>query len=117
MNSKSRTVYIEDILEAIENIKFDTAGYNFESFKDDRQARQLVERNLEIISEASRHLPQGLKEHEDKIPWDNITGIGNKLRHDYQSVDVEILWNIRSKHLKSLKLAMERMRKQLQESH
>ena len=115
MNSKSRMVYIEDIQEAIENIEFDTAEHNFKSFKENRQARQLVERNLEIISEACRHLPQELKKHEDNIPWDDIAGIGNKLRHDYQTVDVEILWNIRSNRLNLLKLAMERMKKQLQE--
>lgn len=115
MKSKSRIVYIEDIQEAIKNIEFDTAGHDFKSFKENRQARQLVERNLEIISEACRHLPQELKKHEDKISWNDIAGIGNKLRHDYQTVDVDILWNIRNNHLNPLKLAMERMKKQLQE--
>ena len=51
---KDPRVYIRHILEAITNIETDTAGYDFEKFRMDRRARQLVERNLEILSEASR---------------------------------------------------------------
>lgn len=49
---KDPRVYIRHILEAIANIEADTAGYDFERFRLDRRARQLVERNLEILSEA-----------------------------------------------------------------
>ena len=54
---KDPGIYVRHILEAIDNIGADTAGYDFEKFRMDRRARQLVERNLEILSEASRRLP------------------------------------------------------------
>ena len=50
-------LHADDILQAIANIEADTAGVNFEEFAADRRVRQLGERNLEIISEASRRLP------------------------------------------------------------
>ena len=46
-------LYIRHILEAIAYIEADTAGLDFERFRRDRRTRQLVERNLEILSEAS----------------------------------------------------------------
>jgi len=61
---KDPGIYLRHILEAIANIEADTAGYDFGKFRVDRRARQLVERNLEILSEASRRLPKELKEGE-----------------------------------------------------
>jgi uncharacterized protein with HEPN domain len=66
---KDAAIYVRHILEAITNIETDTAGYDFEKFRADRRTRQLVERNLEILSEASRRLPEELKLDEARIPW------------------------------------------------
>lgn len=51
---KDPRIYIRHILEVIANIETDTAGYDFESFRVDRRARQLVERNLEILQTGRR---------------------------------------------------------------
>ncbi len=77
---KDPGVYVRHILEAIANIEADTAGFDFEKFRVDRRTRQLVERNLEILSEASRRLPKELKEQEARIAWRAVAGIGNVLR-------------------------------------
>ena len=110
---KNTSVYIEHILEAIANIEADMQGLDFESFRNDRRARQLLERNLEIISEASRGLPQEFKDKEPDIPWKAIAGIGNVLRHDYHSTYPVVLWETVEKDLKPLKLAVERIRASL----
>ena len=89
---KDPGIYLRHILEAIANIEADTAGYDFGKFRVDRRARQLVERNLEILSEASRRLPKELKEGEAHVPWRAIAGIGNVLRHDYHETYPTILW-------------------------
>jgi uncharacterized protein with HEPN domain len=72
-------------------VEADTAGYDFEKFRTDRRTRQLVERNLEILSDASRRLPEVLKENEERIPWRAIVGIGNVLRHDYHDAYPTVL--------------------------
>lgn len=106
-------VYVEEILEAIANIEADTADADFARFAADRRMRQLVERNLEIISEASRRPPDDVKAAEPGPPWREIAGLGNVLRHDYGIVRPDILWGIRAHRLAVLKVAMERMRARL----
>ena len=66
---KDSAIYVRHMLDAIANIEADIAGYDFERFRADRRTRQLVERNLEILSEASRRLPEELKVDEAHIPW------------------------------------------------
>ena len=115
MTAKSSTVYADHILEAIANIEADTVGHDFESFRADRRARQLTERNLEIVSEASRRLPKALKDQERDIAWEAIAGIGNVLRHGYHRSHPTILWETCRKDLKPLKAAVARMRRVLKQ--
>jgi uncharacterized protein with HEPN domain len=84
-------VHADDVLQAIANIEADT-GLDFDRFVADRRVRQLVERNLEIVSEASRRIPDRMKATEPDVPWREIAGIGNILRHDYGAVRPDILW-------------------------
>ena len=106
---KDPRVYVRHILEAIANIEADTAGYDFERFRLDRRARQLVERNREILSEASRRLPKELKDLEAHIPWRAIAGIGNVLRHDYHETYPTVLWDTCKKDLAPLQAAVRRI--------
>ena len=64
---------------------------------------------LEIISEASRSLPDDLKSVAPDVPWPAIAAIGNILRHEYQRVEPRIVWNIAEQHLADLKSAAEQM--------
>lgn len=102
--------YVDPMLEAISNIEMDTAGCDFERFRKDRRVRQLVERNLEILSEASRRLPQAAKDAEGAIPWRAIAGIGNVIRHDYHDTYPTILWQTCAKDLPPLRDALARIR-------
>ena len=108
--NKDPGIYLDHMLEAIANIELDTAGYDFEKFRKDRRVRQLVERNLEIVSEASRRLPQTSKDAEAQIPWRAIAGIGNVIRHDYHDTYPTVLWETCIKDLQPLKLALSRIR-------
>jgi uncharacterized protein with HEPN domain len=53
-----------------------------------------VERGIEIISEASRRLPEDLKARHPEIPWPKVAGIGNVLRHDYEDVAAPVMWKL-----------------------
>jgi uncharacterized protein with HEPN domain len=108
-------LHADDILQAIANIEADTTGVDFEGFAADRRIRQLVERNLEIISEASRRLPDPHKATEPSVPWREIAGIGNVLRHDYGEVRPDILWRVCTYRLVALKDAVRRIRMRLDE--
>ena len=49
-----------------------------EAFEQDWEKRWLVERGIEIISEASRHLTDDIKERRPEIPWPKLAGIGDR---------------------------------------
>ncbi len=83
-----------DIVEAIERIKLVVEGLTLETFENDWRLRWLVERGLEVISEASRRLPDELKARHRDIPWRKIAGIGNVLRHDYERVSAPVIWKL-----------------------
>ena len=112
MNDKDFSSYIEDILQALAYIEADIEGFNLERLRADRQTRQIVERNLEIISEASRHLPESCTAREASIPWRRIADFGNVFRHAYNRVELSALWRICQEDLQPLKAAMLRMQQQ-----
>jgi uncharacterized protein with HEPN domain len=85
---------LTDIIEAIEHIRSETAGVSLDAFEADWRMRWLVERGIEIISEASRHLPDELKARHPEIPWPKVAGIGNVLRHEYERVASDVLWKV-----------------------
>jgi uncharacterized protein with HEPN domain len=85
---------LTDMIEAIELVRNEMAGIALDAFESDRRKRWLVERGIEIISEASRHLPAALKARHPSIPWPKVAGIDNVLRHAYQQVAYDVLWDV-----------------------
>jgi uncharacterized protein with HEPN domain len=83
---------LDDIVEAIEHIRAELEGVPLPVFEADWRKRWLVERGVEIISEASRFLPNDLKARHPDIPWPKVAGIGNVLRHNYEGISPSIMW-------------------------
>lgn len=94
------------MLDAIEGIRVATAGLEFETYADNWVVRRAVERGLEIISEASRHLSGPMKAANPAVPWREIAAIGNVLRHEYQRVEDRLVWNVIRDHLGPLEAAV-----------
>lgn len=94
-----------DIVEAIERLRQIVGDTPLDAFEADWQRQWLVERGVEIISEASRHLPEDLKARHPAIPWRKVAGIGNILRHDYGRVAAPILWSLVRDSLPALEAA------------
>ncbi|MDP3078317.1 DUF86 domain-containing protein [Bradyrhizobium sp.] len=94
-----------DIIEAIERVNSVLVDVSLEAFESDWQRQWLVERGFEIISEASRHLPDDLKACHPEIPWQKVAGIGNILRHNYESIAAAILWKLAQADLPILEKA------------
>lgn len=94
MAAPSLAARLTDIVEAIENIRSETAGVSLDAFEADWRKRWLVERGVEIISEASRRLSDELKARHPEIPWPKVAGIGNVLRHDYESIAAPVMWKL-----------------------
>jgi uncharacterized protein with HEPN domain len=71
--------------------------------------RRAVERAIEIISEATRHLPERLRASEPDVPWREVASIGNVLRHSYHRVDDEVIYVIVTRQLEPLETAVRRL--------
>ncbi|MBL8906054.1 MAG: DUF86 domain-containing protein [Rhizobiales bacterium] len=95
------------MLEAIAQIEANIENLGFEEFRADRFRQLGIERCLEIISEASRHIPAAVKARHGTVPWRRIGDIGNRLRHAYHAIDSAIVWNIVTGELRDLKQTLE----------
>lgn len=102
MAARSLVPRLMDIIEAIDVIRTHTVDVALEAFEADRDRRWLVERAVEIISQASRHLTDEMKTRHPQIPWQRVAGIGNVLRHEYARVAPDVIWAIAHEHLPEL---------------
>jgi uncharacterized protein with HEPN domain len=100
MQRSSPSASLTDIVEAIEIIRTQMADVTLTAFEADKPKRWVVERGIEIISEASRRLSQELKNRHPDIPWSKVAGI--VLRHDYQDVAHDVLWHVVHENLPAL---------------
>ena len=102
MAARSLIPRLTDMIEAIERVRDLLADLSLDAFEADWQRQWLVERGVEIISEASRHLTDELKARHPEIPWNKVAGIGNVLRHDYGSIAAPVMWALVRENLPPL---------------
>jgi len=100
---------IEDILEAITRIEKYTENLPYQQWQNDQKTIDAVVRNIEIIGEAARHVPDEVQIKFISIPWSKMKGIRNILIHEYFGVDNEILWKTVQNELPNLKLQLTRL--------
>jgi uncharacterized protein with HEPN domain len=84
---------LNDILHHIALAERFVEGLDRAAFLEDTRTVYAVTRCLEIISEASRRLPDGLKARHSSIDWRRMAGAGNVYRHDYEDVAAQIVWD------------------------
>ena len=100
-------VYLDDILDAIGQIRTYVVGYDTDRFAQDRKTQDAVIRNLEVIGEAARNLPEDARPTE--IDWRKLTGLRNILIHEYFGVSLPIVWDIVETKLDTLEVVVRGM--------
>lgn len=111
MNKRGEALYIKDILDAIKNIENYTQGISFMKFSKDQKTIDAVVRNFEIIGEASKSLSNRIKSSSPEIPWKDVTGMRNKITHEYFGVDLEIIWKAILEDLPAFKKAIKNLKR------
>ncbi len=85
-------MYLRDIIEAMDDIESFVEGMSFDEFREDKKTFHACVRNLEIMGEAVKNLPEDLKDEHDDVPWREIAGMRDKVIHAHFGVSHEIIW-------------------------
>jgi uncharacterized protein with HEPN domain len=91
--------FVEDILDAMEKAEILLEGVGYEDFEADFRINFAVIRALEIIGEASKRLPENIRERYPEIPWRGMTSMRDRIIHGCDEVDFQIVWESSSEKL------------------
>jgi uncharacterized protein with HEPN domain len=101
--------YIWDMREAARDVMDFVEGVSYVSFCSDKKVRYAVERRIEVIGEAARHVSQSFQESHPEIPWKRIIGLRNILAHEYGEILVERIWRVAVENVPELYVALDRL--------
>ncbi len=107
MPKRDSALLVRDMLTAINRIERYIQGKDHAAFLLDEMAIDAVVRNLEVLGEAVRQLPEEFTGRHPEVPWRLVGGLRNRIVLDYFGLDLEIIWRIVSTDLKPLKIQLE----------
>ena len=107
MPSKNPAQRLQDIIDNIDAIAAFTSQLDLPTFRADRKTIYAVVRALEIVSEASRRLPDELRNRHTEIDWAAVAASGNVYRHEYEAVDEALIWHTVRHDLAALRSVAE----------
>ena len=103
--------FIEHILLCIDKIQEYTKNLTAQDFNNNELIQDAVIRNIEIIGEATKKISKDLKSQYREIPWKEMSGMRDKLIHDYFGVDVDVVWKTVNEDIPYLKSLIENINK------
>ncbi|GJQ61114.1 MAG: DUF86 domain-containing protein [Melioribacteraceae bacterium] len=95
--------YLYDIEEAIQKGLSFIDGMSYTDFAADEKTQYALIRAIEVIGEASKKVSDEVKANFSFVPWKEMSGMRDKLIHDYFGVDEEVVWNTATQDLPELK--------------
>lgn len=103
MKKREYRDFMFDIIGAAEDIESFIKGMTYEEFLLDRKTLNAVIRSLEIIGEATKNLPESLRDKYPVVPWKKMAGMRDKMSHEYFGVNYETVWKTAIKLLPGIK--------------
>jgi len=107
MSKRDYKIYLDDIILSSSKIQEYIKGISFDGFVKNGQLVDAVIRNIEIVGEAAKNLPNSLKNKHKSIPWKEIVSTRNRVTHEYFGVNLKIIW-------KAVKLEIPRLKREVQ---
>lgn len=108
-------LYMEDILVSIAKVQSYLQGMDFGAFEQDNLRIDATLRNLQIIGEATRNLPEAIRLRYPAIEWRRIIALRNLAAHVYFGIKLGIVWGIIENDLPPLRVTVEQMLKDASE--
>lgn len=109
MKERDYGSYIEDIVEHMNYAEEFIKDLTFEEFVSDKKTVLSVTKCIEIVGEATKHVPDSIREKYSEIPWKEMAGIRDRLVHGYFKVNLEIVWTTVIQEFPELRPMMEKV--------
>lgn len=101
--------YVEDIADAMEKAEILLKGASYGQFESDFRINFAVVRALEIVGEATKRLPMTLRDQYPNIPWKQMAGMRDRIIHGYDTVDLEIVWDVVKQDIPKIKPQIQKI--------
>ncbi len=112
MKKRDVTDYLKDILEAIDEVEAFIDDLTYDEFVKDKKTLNAVVRSIEVIGEATKNIPEGLRAKYKEMPWREMAGMRDKLIHGYFGIDTDTIYKTAKENLPPLKAPIQKMLKQ-----
>jgi uncharacterized protein with HEPN domain len=106
--------FLLDMLQSAELIMTYTALCSKDEFVENVQLQDSVIRRLLVIAEAARRIPEATRQTLPNISWQEINGMRNRLVHEYNDVNLNIVWDVVQSEIPTL---IEELRGQILPEH
>jgi len=113
--SRDYKLFIKDIVEAIRDIEDFIGEMDYEEFLKDKKTQKAVVWQIHIVGEATKNLPEFIREKYKEVPWKYMARIRDKIAHFYFGIDYEIVWKVIKEKLPGIKSEIENIPKDLTE--
>jgi uncharacterized protein with HEPN domain len=110
---RNYALYIDDILRSIDKCERFIAGYDFEAFKEDDKTVSACVREIEVIGEAAKQIPDEVTKQYLNIPWSLMAKMRDKMIHWYFEIDEEIVWKVITEQFPTLKADIAKMKQEI----
>jgi hypothetical protein len=109
---RSSSLLVYDIFQSIEKIEVFTRGISFDQLMGDERTKDAILRNLQVIGEASKNLPESLIADHPEVDWSGLAGVRDIVTHRYFRVDWHLLWTSIHEELPVLKKQIQNLKEE-----
>ncbi len=106
---------LRNILVAMIDAQKFVEGMDFEAFFVDDKTASAVVQKLEIIGEATKNVPEAIRQKYPQVPWQEMAGRGDLLIHEYYNVNCSVVWEVVTKLIPPLQLIIKQILKDIEE--
>ena len=94
MSEREAEAFLLDMLEAARRILAYTQGLDYPDFRQDLKTQDAGLRNMEVLCEAAKLVPDEVRDQYPSLPWREMAGMRDHLIHHYFGVNLDIVWGI-----------------------